>query len=141
MGVAGVNLRPMLAINDRGLLLVQDRDGAWLIQGSADGLVYVAEERLMWLLPLLERSWTDLAAAVPHTPLADAPIPALARFPLTAWGEYWPALALGWLESGWPTQGLLDVLSDMKDSSKSPSSSASQGPGKVVRVSVLGCLV
>jgi hypothetical protein len=116
MGVAGNNPHPALAINDRGLLLAQDRVGAWLIHGSADGLIYVAEERLIWLLPLLERSRSDLSAALPNTPLADTPIPALVRFALSAWGEYWPALALAWLETGWPAQGLLDVLTDMKDS-------------------------
>jgi hypothetical protein len=116
MGGADKSLRLVLAINDGGLDLVQDHAGTWLIQGAADGLVYAAEERLIWLLPLLERGWADLSAAWPQIPLSDTPIPAVVRFGLTAWGEYWPTLALQWLESGWPSRDLLDVLADMKDS-------------------------
>jgi hypothetical protein len=106
----------VLAINDRGLHLVQDHAGTWLIQGAADGLVYAAEDRLVWLLPLLERNWTDLSAALPQIPLSDTPIPAVVRLGLTAGGEYWSTLALQWLECGWPSRDLLDVLADMKDS-------------------------
>ncbi|MEO3927734.1 hypothetical protein ABGB07_28275 [Micromonosporaceae bacterium B7E4] len=116
MGAAGEPPRLTLAINNDGLLLVQDGIGAWLIQGSADGLVYPAGDRLVWLLPLLERTPTDVSAALPYVPLADTPLPALVRFALTTWGEHWPALALGWLESGWPIRDLLDVLAEMKDS-------------------------
>jgi hypothetical protein len=79
-------------------------------------LIYAAGDRLVWLLPLLERSPTDVSAALPHVPLTDTPLPALVRFALTRLGEYWPALALGWLESGWPIRDLLDVLAEMKDS-------------------------
>ncbi|MFC0529295.1 hypothetical protein [Phytohabitans kaempferiae] len=116
MGAAEESPRSVLAINNCGLLLVQNSAGTWLIKGSADGSIYTAGDRLMWLLPLLERTPTDVRAALPHVPLADTPLPALVRFALTAWGEHWPALALGWLESGWPTGDLLDVLADMKDS-------------------------
>lgn len=116
MGAAEGSPCPVLAINDRGLLLVQDSLGTWLIQGSADGSIYAAGDRLVWLLPLLERTPTDVRAALSQVPLTDTPLPALVRFGLTAWGERWPALALGWLESGWPIRDLLDVLADMKDS-------------------------
>ncbi|WP_405425908.1 hypothetical protein [Micromonospora sp. NBC_00617] len=116
MDAAEESPRSVLAINDCGLLLIQGGVGTWLVQGSADGLVYAAGERLVWLLPLLERSPADIIAALPHMPLADTPLPALVRFALTAWGEHWPALALGWLESGWPIRDLVDVLADMKDS-------------------------
>ncbi|RAO42621.1 hypothetical protein [Micromonospora saelicesensis] len=99
-----------------GLLLVRDGVGTWLIQGAADGLVYPAGDRLVWLLPLLESTPSDVSAALPDVPVADTPLPALARFALTAWGEHWPTLALDWLDAGWPTRDLLDVLADMKDS-------------------------
>jgi hypothetical protein len=52
MGVGEESPRSALAINDRGLLLVRHGVGTWLIQGSADGLVYAAGDRLAWLLPL-----------------------------------------------------------------------------------------
>lgn len=108
--------RSALAINEHGLLLVQDSSGTWVIEGSADGLIYVAGDRLAWLLPLLERTPTAIRAALPHTSLTETPLPALVRFALTAWGEHWPALALDWLESGWPIRDVLDVLAEMKDS-------------------------
>ncbi|WP_430497789.1 hypothetical protein ACQRWP_23600 [Micromonospora trifolii] len=117
MGVAAKSLRAVLAINDSGLLLAQDDVGTWWIQGSADGLIYTAGDRLAWLLPLLERTPTDVRVALSGLPLVDTPLPALVRFALRAWGEHWPELALDWLESGWPIQDLLDVLADMKDSS------------------------
>ena len=47
MGGADKSLRLVLAIDDRGLYLVQDHAGTWLIQGAADGLVFAAEDRLV----------------------------------------------------------------------------------------------
>jgi hypothetical protein len=38
------------------------------------------------------------------------------RFALTAGGVYWSALALEWLESGWPVADVVDVLVELKDS-------------------------
>ncbi len=116
MGAANDRPRVTLEINNDGLLLVQDAVGTWLIQGAADGLVHPAGDRLVWLLPLLERIPTDVRAALSHVPLTDTPLPALVRFALSAWGEHWPTLALDWLDSGWPIRDLLDVLADMKDS-------------------------
>jgi hypothetical protein len=78
-------------------------------------------------LPLLEHSPADVSAMLPHMPLADTPLPALVRFALTAWGEYRPALALGWLESGWPIKDLPDVLAELKDSRELPAASPSSG--------------
>ena len=60
--------RSALAINDRGLLLVQHGAGTWLIPGSADGLVYAGGDRLAWLLALLEQSPADIGAMLPHLP-------------------------------------------------------------------------
>lgn len=109
--------RPHLTLKvSNGLLLVRDGAGTWLIQGAADGLVYPAVDRLVWLLPLLERIPIEVRAAFSDVPVADTPLPALVRFALTAWGEHWPNLALDWLDAGWPTRDLLDVLADMKDS-------------------------
>jgi hypothetical protein len=120
--------RSVVAINDRGLLLVQDSFGAWLIRGSADGLVYAAEDRLVWLLPLLEHTAADVSAALPQVSLTDTPLPALVRFALTTGAEYWPALALGWLESGWPIGDLLDALPNPA-STQACAARAATGPG------------
>jgi len=105
-----------LAIDDRGLHLVQNRAGTWSIKGSADGLVHSPTDRLGWLLPLLERTPDDLRRAIPEATLTDSPIAAVVRFGRTTGGQYWPDLALRWLEAGWPTDGLTDVLAEMKDS-------------------------
>ncbi|NJC13155.1 hypothetical protein F4558_002981 [Micromonospora profundi] len=117
MGAADDRSHPTLRINN-GLLLARDGVGTWLIQGAADGLVYPAGDRPAWLLPLLERTPSDISAVMSDVPVADTPLPALVRFALTAWGEHWPALALDWLDAGWPTRDLLDVLADMKDSNE-----------------------
>ena len=56
--------RAVLAINDRGLVLGNDGDCTWVIEGSADGKAYPAEDRLMWLLPLSHRALRLWRAAV-----------------------------------------------------------------------------
>ncbi|MEV1071569.1 hypothetical protein [Micromonospora parva] len=94
--------RPDLTLRiSNGLLLVRDGDGSWLIRGAADGLVHPAGERLVWLLPLLERTPSDVRAELSDVPLADTPLPELVRFALTAWGKHWPALARDWLDVDW----------------------------------------
>jgi hypothetical protein len=99
------------------LVLARNSAGDWLIHGAAGGLVYAAADRLVWLLPLLERRPAYVVAALaPAGSTDETPLPALVRFALTAWGDSWPALALTWLESGWPSDGLLDVLADMRNS-------------------------
>lgn len=115
MGSAGDGPYLTLRISN-GPLLVRDGVDTWLIHGAADELVYPAADRLVWLLPLLERTPSDVSAELADVSLADTPLPALVRFALTAWGKHWPTLALDWLDAGWPTRDLRDVLADMKDS-------------------------
>ncbi|MGI5238627.1 hypothetical protein [Dactylosporangium sp. CA-139066] len=112
---------PRISINDRGLVLVKNGVGEWFIHGAADGSVHAAVDHLAWLLPLLERPPADVVAAL-SSPRATGgtPLPALLRFALTAWGHYWPSLALTWLESGWPSDGLLGVLAEMRNSPRLP---------------------
>ncbi|MGC4747031.1 hypothetical protein ACLQ28_15415 [Micromonospora sp. DT201] len=100
MGSADGRLHLTLRINN-GLLLVRDGAGNWLIQGAADGLVYPAGDRLAWLLPLLERTPSDVNAELSDVPVADTPLPALVRFALTAWGSYWPTC---WTRANFPSR-------------------------------------
>ncbi|WP_433652060.1 hypothetical protein ACQP2C_06175 [Micromonospora zamorensis] len=67
-------------------------------------------------MPLLERTPSDVSAELADVSIADRPLSALVRFALTAWESTGPTLALDWLDAGWPTRDLRDVLADMKDS-------------------------
>ncbi|MGI5238610.1 hypothetical protein [Dactylosporangium sp. CA-139066] len=110
-----------IVINERGLVLAENGAGEWLIYGAADGAVHSAADHLAWLLPLLERQPADVVATLSSTGFtSETPLPALLRFALTSWGHYWPGLALTWLESGWPSTGLLDVLAEMRSNPQLP---------------------
>ena len=110
-------LRAVLMINDEGLVLGRDGLGAWVIQGSADGLVYPVGERLEWLLPLLERSADDVLISSPDLGVDPSVLSALVCFAVTAWSDYWRSLALDWLEAGWPLDSATSAaLATAKDS-------------------------
>ncbi|WP_433076952.1 hypothetical protein ACQP1P_33265 [Dactylosporangium sp. CA-052675] len=116
---AGENRR--IVVNERGLALVENGAGEWLIYGAADAQVHTAADHLAWLLPLLERRPADVVATLSSaSPTSETLLLALLRFALTSWGHYWPGLALTWLESGWPTTGLLDVLAEMRSNPQLP---------------------
>lgn len=103
------------------MALVRNGAGEWLIYGSADGSVHAIVDRLAWLLPLLERKPADVVAALSSPDgESESPLPALLRFALSAWGHYWPGLALAWLESGWPADDVLDVLTEMRSDPQLP---------------------
>ncbi len=116
----GRDHQPVIAINNRGLTLGLDRTGAWIIWDQTES-VWAAQDRLLWLLPLLERSPDEVTATIADSRASDQSLlPALLRFALTAWGRYWPGLALDWLEAGFPVTGLTDTLAVLKDSPSRP---------------------
>jgi hypothetical protein len=79
--------------------------------------VYPAGERLVWLLPVLERSADDVLSASPELRADRSVLTALVCFALTAWSDYWRSLALDWLEAGWPLDATTsDALATAKDS-------------------------
>jgi hypothetical protein len=106
----------VLAVNDRGLLLGLDDTGVWVVWSPIHSPT-PAHGRLVWLLPLLERNPDDIAPTL-NGHMTPSPLPDVVRYALTAHGSHWPALALGWLEAGWPTADVLDVLATMMDNSK-----------------------
>lgn len=118
MGLAEDIGSPIIAVGN-GLSLIPDGAGMWLVR-KPDGAVWAVEDRLACLLPLLERRPAEVTAAFGQVAVELSPLPALIRFALTSWGHYWPGLALGWLEAGWPVTEVLDVLATMKDSSALP---------------------
>jgi hypothetical protein len=106
----------VLAINDHGLLLGLDDTGTWVVW-SPNHPPTPAHDRLVWLLPLLERHPDDMAATL-NEHVSPSLLPDLLRYALTAHGRHWPGRAMGWLEAGWPTTDVLDVLATMKDNPK-----------------------
>lgn len=103
--------QPVLAINDHGLLLGLDDTGAWVVWSPIHPSTS-AHDRLVWLLPLLERHPDDIVATFHRHATPSPP----------------SGLALGWLEAGWPTTDVLDVLATMKDNPKLAAGTATVSP-------------
>jgi hypothetical protein len=94
--------------------------GRWTLRGSADGEVYTAGDRLIWLFPLLERPYTDVEHAIPLISTADSPLPKMVRVALTSWSSYWARLAVGWLDAGFPAVHCVDALAALMDTPTAP---------------------
>lgn len=74
----------------------------------------------MWLMPLLQKSPDVVTDAISSAGAGDSPLPAVLQFALECWSDYWAGLALGWLEAGYPSTGLLNALEALKDSRQQP---------------------
>jgi hypothetical protein len=117
-GLADDDRQPVIAVNDQGLTLGLDSSRAWIIWDRTN-TVWAAQDRLPWLLPLLERPPDALAATVTATG-AESLLPALLRFALESSSRYWAGLALGWLEAGFPATDVDTALANLKDSTDQP---------------------
>jgi len=83
-------------------------DGKWVLQTN-DTLVHLDETgHLAPLLPLLERSLSDVhsclvqalgARNLPEALAEEFPVEELIIFGLSAWGKHWPKMALNWAEA------------------------------------------
>jgi len=113
--VEATGFRPVLAINDQGLVLGVIADGSWAVGGDSL-LIGSARERtrLRSLLPLLERPFREVEAAVaqrisgqPGPPWSELLTMAL-RWPT----EYWADRALDWIEGGYADHELSGVLDE-----------------------------
>jgi hypothetical protein len=110
------------AVGKYGLELAVTEDGSWVVGRDADSARPVSAN-MMALLPFLERPYREVTEAVaarkpPGQP--DLPWVEIVRLALTWRTEYWAGLALGWLEDGFPADGLLDELAAVKDASWRP---------------------
>jgi hypothetical protein len=113
--------RPVIAINDRGLMLGVDAGGTWIIWNEDDTVwpmhtVWLAHDHLIWLLPLLQKPQDVVIEAISGAHADSSLLPAVLRHALGCWSAYWVGLALDWLEAGYPSTGLLDALHALKDS-------------------------
>ncbi|GAA1857309.1 hypothetical protein GCM10009687_25570 [Asanoa iriomotensis] len=115
------NRRPVIQVDDRRLTLGLDSAGTWIVWSPTQP-VQPAEDRLLWLLPLLERPPDEVIAALAEAGADESLIPALLRCALESWSGYWAGLALGWLETGYPATDLTASLATLKDSPTQPQS-------------------
>ena len=115
--------RSVIAVNDRGLMLGVDAEGTWIIWNEDDTVwplhtVWLAYDHLLWLMPLLLKPQDVVIEAISGAEANSGLLPAVLRFALGSWSDYWAGLALEWLEAGYPSTGLLDALQALKDSSR-----------------------
>jgi hypothetical protein len=116
--VTGCGLRSVVPINKWGLALGVDADGAWVVVDGAQVRGVAAGRNLMMLLPLLERPHrqvADVVAAGAPSSEVKPPWDELLAFALGWPSEYWPGLALGWLEDGYPLAGVRDAVTALRD--------------------------
>jgi hypothetical protein len=112
--MTGEAYKPVVSVTDQ-LNLALDGSGRWVALSSRRGVVRI-QERLVWLLPLLEQSYVDVERAVVGAVAVEpSPPPVLARYALEESTPYWIDRALDWLESGFPAASVVDVLAVMKD--------------------------
>ncbi len=111
----------VIAVHDHGLTLGVDSDGTWILWNDSN-TVWLAQDHLMWLMPLLQKSPDVVTDAISSAGAGDSPLPTVLRFALECWTDYWAGLALGWLEAGYPSTGLLNALEALKDSRQQPQS-------------------
>jgi hypothetical protein len=105
--------RPVTAIGDSGLILAIGPDGSWRVIDGERVREPAADRGLMMLLPLLERRCeqvrTEVADQVPDgfpAPFWDE----LLEFALKWPTDYWPGLALAWVEDGYPVDRVRDAV-------------------------------
>jgi hypothetical protein len=116
--MAGAKWRPVVVVNDGGLVLGID-SGGWQVVDRGQIRGPAAGRNLMMLLPLLERSYRQIA----DLQAADCPGPLwsdLLGFALTWPTGYWPGLALTWIEDGYPLAPVQDAVAAVRDDPRRP---------------------
>ncbi|MGW4945018.1 hypothetical protein ACWEOZ_25895 [Actinoplanes sp. NPDC004185] len=113
--MTGQHWQPVVAIGSHGSVLGLDADGSWVVADGGKVRGVAVGANLTMLLPLLEQPHRQLAAAVAAVVPSAPPWDELLVFALGWPTEYWPALALGWLEDGYPSAGVRDALTALRD--------------------------
>ncbi|MFG2045011.1 hypothetical protein [Dactylosporangium sp. NPDC048998] len=91
--------RPVIAVNDRGLMLGLDAEGTWIIWNEDDTVwplhtVWLAYDHLMWLMPLLQKPPEVVMDAICGAEAGSGLMPAVLRYALGCWSYHWAGLAL-----------------------------------------------
>ncbi|GAA0560440.1 hypothetical protein GCM10010172_49440 [Paractinoplanes ferrugineus] len=116
--MTGQQWRPVVAIGNHGLVLGLDADASWVVVDGEQVRGVALGANLMMLLPLLEQPHRRLSAAVAAEVLLVPPWDELLVFALGWPTEYWPGLALGWLEDGYPLAGVRNAVCVVKDDTR-----------------------
>ena len=107
--------RPVMVVNDHGLTLGVDSAGTWLIWDQHHA-ASPARDRLLWLLPLLERPPDVVVPGIAALDAGGELMSALVRSALGSASQYWTSMALRWLEAGYPVGEFANILAVLKDS-------------------------
>jgi hypothetical protein len=103
--------RPVIAVNDRGLILGVAADGTWIVWNEDDTVrpahtVWLAYDHLMWLMPLLQKPQDVVIEAISGADAGGRVLSEVLRYALGCWSDYWAGIALEWLEAGYPSTEL-----------------------------------
>ncbi|GHF00499.1 hypothetical protein GCM10017786_36690 [Amycolatopsis deserti] len=100
--------QPVVRVGDHGLVLGLAGDGRWVLGRAAEDSRPL-EQYPRELLPVLEQRYSDVARLTAGAP-TPPPWDRLLRLALEWGGQFWPERALDWLDDGYPTAGLIDLL-------------------------------
>ncbi|GAA3381945.1 hypothetical protein [Cryptosporangium minutisporangium] len=99
-------------INSHGLALVADDDGSWWVgRGLQTARPMLGDLRMA--LPMLELSYVRVSQVLAEQLVpgqVGPPLGALVRIALGWPTDYWPGLALRWLEEGFSSEEVIDEL-------------------------------
>jgi hypothetical protein len=114
---------PVLDVHGHVRLGISD-EGRWVLQTNETLMRLDETEHMAPLLPLLERSLSDVhdclvqglaARNLPEALAEEFPAEELVIFGLNAWGKHWPKMALNWAEAKPATDRVTAVLRRLLD--------------------------
>jgi hypothetical protein len=104
-------MKKVIEVGNGNELLISD-DSSWFLQTSNRLYSLQSEVPVLFILPILERSYEDFCSQVGnHENLQAFPILSILTFPFENKLSYWAALALNWMENAMLTHKLTDWAS------------------------------